>query len=55
MSDYWMTVYCLECQQTASGNGWGLAPETGTPVCRCGSILTKVIEPASFIPQPLNR
>jgi hypothetical protein len=54
--DCWMTVYCLECKETTSGNGWGLAPETGTVVCRrCRGILTKVIEPADFVPVPLHR
>ncbi len=52
--DLWMIIYCLECKQTTSGNGWGRAPETGTVVCQCGSILTKVIEPADFAPVPLG-
>ena len=54
MTDLWITIYCLECKQTIFGNGWGLAPETGTVVCRCGSILTKVIEPSDFVPVPLR-
>lgn len=50
-----MTIHCLECKYDYDTNEIYLQPETGNVVCpRCKSGLTKVINPADFVPIPLK-
>jgi hypothetical protein len=52
----WVIVYCLECKQTTAGNGFGLAPESGTVICpACRATVTKVLHPSDFKAIPLRR